>query len=257
MLKKTTYLFILIVFISSCKTKKNRTSDTNTSHMFTSKIIASYNNYSFNKKTIKATIKAKYKGKSSLPSVNVSLRIKKDEIIWVSISKSIFSLGKLKITPNRVQFYNKLQQEYFDGDFSLLSNFLGTEVNFKQVQKILLGEAIFNLNEKDYTIKTKLNEYEFIPKIKNNLFDISFLLNATIFKINKQEIRQEKEKKLLSITYPEYKKIDDVYFPTAIFVLAEDSKNTNTIIIDYTNVVFNLDLSYPFKIPNGYKEIKL
>lgn len=225
--------------------------------MFTTKIIENYNHYSFDKKTVKASIKAKYKGKTSLPSVNVSLRMKKDEVIWMSISKSIFSLGKLKITPNRVQFYNKLQQEYFDGDFSLLSNFLGTEVNFKQVQKILLGEAVLDLNVKDYKIDTKQNEYEFTPKTKNELFDILFMVNANNFKINKQKISQEKESKFLSITYQDYIKIDGTYFPKSIFVLAEDAKYTNTVDIDYRNVEFNLDLSYPFKIPDGYKEIKL
>ena len=257
MLKKITYILILVLAFSSCRGKKKTANNNNTSNMFTAKVIANYNDYSFNKKTVKATIKAKYKGKTNLPSVNVSLRMEKDKVIWMSISKSIFSLGKLKITPNRVQFYNKLQQEYFDGDFSLLSNFLGTEVNFKQVEKILLGEAVFDLNEKDYKIKTQQNEYEFTPKKRNKLFDILFLLNANNFKINKQEIRQEKENKLLSIAYKDYEKIDGVYFPSTIFVLAEDKKNTNTVTINYKNVSFNLDLKFPFNIPSGYKEIKL
>lgn len=254
---RITLLLVLIFTITSCKTKKNNTSTTNSTNMFSAKVISNYDDFKFNKKTLKASVKAKYKGKSSLPSVNVSLRMEKDKIIWMSISKSIFSLGKLKITPNKVQFYNKLQHEYFDGDFSLLSDFLGTEINFKQVQKLLLGEAIFDLNMKDYNIKTQENEYELKPKKRNKLFDILFLLNASNFKLNKQEVRQEKENKLLSIEYKDYQKIEDVSFPSNILVLAEDDKNKNSVNIHYKNVVFDLDLKYPFKIPSGYKEIKL
>ncbi len=256
-MKKTIYILALILTFTSCKSKKSTTSNNNTSNLFISKVIENYNHHSFNKKTLKATIKAKYKGKTSLPSVNVSLRMETDKVIWMSISKSIFSLGKLKITPNRVQFYNKLQSEYFDGDFSLLSDFLGTEVNFEQVQNILLGQAVFDLNERDYKIKTGENQYEFTPKKKNELFDILFNLNATNFKINKQEIKQEKENKYLSISYTNYENIEGVNFPATIFILAEDPKNTNTVTMDYKNVAFNLDLKYPFEIPSGYKEIKL
>lgn len=221
-----------------------------------SKVLENYNNHSFNKKTLKASIKATYKGKTNLPSFNVSLRMEKDKVIWMSISKFI-SIAKLKITPNRVQFYNKFQSEYFDGDFSLLSKFLGTEVNFKQVQSILLGEAIFDLNERDYEITTGENQYEFTPKKKNELFDILFNLNAANFKLNKQELKQEKENKYLSVSYNDYENMEGVNFPKNIFILAKDAKNTNTITIDYKNVVFDLDLKYPFKIPSGYKEIKL
>lgn len=254
---RITILLVLIFVITSCKTNKNATSTTNATNMFSAKVISNYNDFKFNKKTVKATIKAKYKGKTSLPSVNVSLRMEKDKVIWMSISKSIFSLGKLKITPNKVQFYNKLQREYFDGDFSLLSNFLGTEVNFSQVQQILLGEAVFDLNAKDFEVTTQENEYELKPKKSNKLFDILFRLNASNFKLNKQEIRQEKKNKLLSIEYKDYQNIDNVSFPSAILVLAEDDKNKNSVSIHYKNVVFDLDLKYPFNIPSGYKEMKL
>ncbi len=255
-MKKAIYILVIILTFASCKSKKNTTSNKNTSNIFMSKVLENYNNHSFNKKTLKASIKAKYKGKTNLPSFNVSLRMEKDKVIWMSISKFI-TIAKLKITPNRVQFYNKLQGEYFDGDFSLLSKFLGTEVNFNQVQSILLGEAIFDLNEKDYKINIGENQYEFTPKKKNELFNILFNLNATNFKLNKQEIKQEKENKYLSVSYTNYENIEGVNFPKSIFILAEDEKNTNTIIIDYKNVTFDLDLKYPFKIPSGYKEIKL
>jgi hypothetical protein len=257
MFKKISYIIVITLLLASCKTKKNIVDNNTASNdTFTTKVVENYNNYSFNKNTLKASIKAKYKGKSNLPSVNVSLRMEKDKVIWMSISKFI-NIGKLKITPNRVQFYNKLQNEYFDGDFSLLSDFLGTEVNFNQVQKILLGEAIFDLNEKDYNVKTLQNQYEFTPKKQHKLFDILFLLNAQNFKINKQEIKQEKEQKLLSISYLNYENMDNVNFPKNIFIVAKDKSRTNTVEMIYKNVEFDLDLSFPFKIPSGYKEIKL
>jgi len=257
-MKKIIFPIVVLIFsFTSCKTKKAITNNTTTNNMYISKIIENYNQNNFNKNTLRATLKAKYKGKSSLPSVNASLRLEKDKVIWISLSKSIFSLGKLMITPNRVQFYNKFDRTYFDGDFSLLSDFLGTDVNFDQVQNIFLGEAIFDLNEKDYNILQKENEIQFIPKKENKLFSVLFLLDGKTFKTNKQEIRQEEDNKILSIKYNGFENIDNVYFPKNIYIVAKDNKHLNTVNIDYKNVVFDSSLNFPFKIPNGYKEIKL
>lgn len=256
MIKKSIYILILVVTIAACKTKKNTTNN-NANTMLLTKVLDNYNNSRFHKKTLKASLKAKYKGEKSLPSVNASLRIEKDKVIWLSISKLFFSVGKLKITPDRVQFYNNLDNSYFDGDFSLLSNFLGTDVNFKQVQSIFLGEAIYDLNKEDYQVEAQENNYLFTPIEKDERFNIFFWLDVNTYKTSKQEIRQEKENKLLSVQYNDFEKIENVTLPKHIHILAKNSETANTLDIDYKNVEFDLPLRFPFAIPSGYKEIKL
>ncbi len=253
MTKKIIFVILISFLVTACKSAKNKT-NTHAENILVKKALSKYHKNSFDKKTIRASIKAKYKGKESLPSVSVSLRIEKDKVIWMSISK-IISIGKLKITPKRVQFYNKLTNEYFDGDFALLSNFLGTEVNFNQIQNILLGQAIYKLDTKNFNIKAKENSFIFTPKKKNDLFDILFQLDASVFKLQKQEITQKN--KILTINYSDYEKIKDVYFPKNIFVKAVKRNTQNTVDITYRKVIFDEKLNFPFKIPNGYKEIKL
>ena len=253
-MKKILVLIISsFIFLSSCKSKKNA-NNTKATKMLVKEVVKNYENNKFHKKTVSASIKAKYRGKENLPSVNVSLRIQKDKIIWMSISKFI-SIGKLKITPKRVQFYNKLTKEYFDGDFKLLSNFLGTEVSFEQVQNILVGDTIYDLDTNNYQIEPKDDFYIVTPKRQDKLFDILFFLYASNFKVAKQEIKQQN--KLLKITYPSYQVVDRQQFPKEIMVKAEDERNKNTVEILYKSVTFNKHLSFPFKIPSGYKEIKL
>ncbi len=254
MIKKISILLVAVLILSSCKTTKKTGTKTDKTDMLLKEVVNNYHRNLFDKKTIKASIKGKYKGKQNLPSVNVSLRMKKDKVIWMSISKFI-PIGKLLITPERVQFYNKLTKEYFDGDFSLLSNFLGTEVSFEQIQNILVGQAINDLNTKDYVIETKDDMYLFVPKNQKELFDIFFLLNTSNFKVAKQEIN--KDNKQLEVMYPEYQKIESVYFPKEIFLKTQDGNEINTVDILYKSVKFNEKLTFPFSIPDGYKEIKL
>ncbi len=254
-MKKIILILLVIVSLTSCKSKKNTTKN-NANTMLISKVLTNYYDHSFKNKTIKASLKLKYEGEKSIPSVNASLRIEKDKVIWLSVSKFI-TVGKLKITPNSVQFYNNLDQSYFDGDFSILSNLLGTEVNFQQVQSILLGEAIYPLNKEDYNINIENNDFVFTPKQNDERFNIFFWLDANTFKAKKQEIRQSEADKLLSVQFTEFQEVENITFPKHLYILAKDATKRNVINIDYKSVKFDLPLRFPFTIPEGYSEIRL
>ena len=59
------------------------------------------------------------------------------------------------------------------------------------------------------------------------------------------------------VTYPNYKEIKGEQFPENIHIKAVDNKKLTTINMEYRAVEFNEDLTFPFTIPNGYKEIRL
>ena len=150
MIKYLKYIFVLSVLFTSCKTKKVATNTTIMS-MSTKKIIKNHYSNSFEKKTIKARIKAKYQDKKNTQSLVIKLRMEKDKAIWMSGTMLGIPLAKVLITPNRVMYYEKIKKTYFDGDFELLSNFLGTEVDFEKLQNLLIGQTIFDLTDERYT----------------------------------------------------------------------------------------------------------
>ena len=82
-------------------------------------------------------------------------------------------------------------------------------------------------------------------------------MNPDNFKINRQEIRNQEKQQLLSVSYPNYSKIKGEQFPKNIDIRAIDHKKITTINIEYRTVEFNESLTFPFSIPNGYKEISL
>ena len=78
-----------------------------------------------------------------------------DNTIWFN---AFLNMVRVKITPDRVRFYNKLDNTYFDGDYALINSFLGTDLQFENLQNLLLGEALFELesNRFDKTAHPKL-----------------------------------------------------------------------------------------------------
>ena len=99
-------------------------------------------------KTLQSRVKVQYIQGDQEQAHTLNLRIEKDKTIWLSATLGIV---RAKITPKKVSFYNKLDNTYFDGDFSLISNLLGTDLDFQKVQSLLLGEALFDLNTGSYT----------------------------------------------------------------------------------------------------------
>ena len=257
-MKHFSKIFILILLVvTSCKTAKNITDINNIDELSTNKIINNHYTNNFHQQTISANLKAKYSDKKTSATVSIKLRLEKDKTIWMSATKLGIPLAKMKITPNRVVYYEKLQRTYFDGDFSLLSKWLGTELDYNKVQNILLGQAVLNLKKGRYNSKIDNNLYQLSPKKNNELFGILFFMNPNNFKVNKQEIRHPEKQQLLSVSYPNYSKIKGEQFPKNINIRATDNKNLTTINIEYRSVEFNRKLTFPFSIPNGYKEISL
>ncbi|WP_298285107.1 DUF4292 domain-containing protein [uncultured Lutibacter sp.] len=248
---------LILLIITSCKTNKNIADKSTVRDISTKKIINNHYHQNFNKKTVNAKISARYKDRKTSASITIKLRIEKDKTIWMSATKLGIPLAKVKITPTRVSYYEKLQRTYFDGDFSLLSKWLGTELDYEKVQNILLGQAVLDLKKGKYNSKIANNLYQLSPKKDNDLFGILFFMNPDNFKLNKQEIRNTEKQQLLIVSYPHYKEIKGEQFPENIRIRATDNKSITTINIEYRSVEFNQKLTFPFSIPNGYKEISL
>ncbi|WP_299527699.1 DUF4292 domain-containing protein [uncultured Lutibacter sp.] len=250
-------LILILLVVTSCKTTKNTSGISIVDVLSTNKIINNHYTNNFNQQTVSANLKAKYNSKKTSATVSIKLRLEKDKTIWMSATKFGIPLAKVKITPERVIYYEKLERTYFDGDFSLLSKWLGTELDYDKVQNILLGQAVLNLKKGKYNSKIDNNLYELSPKKENELFGILFFMNPDNFKVNKQEIRHPKKQQLLSVSYSNYNEIEGEQFPENINIRATDNKNLTTINIEYRSVEFNNDLTFPFSIPSGYKEISL
>lgn len=247
----------MLLALSSCKSKKSLTDMDSIEDISTKKIISNHYNNNFNQKTVNANLNAKYSDNKMSTSVNIKLRIAMDKTIWMSATKLGFPLAKVKITPNRVSYYEKLSGTYYDGDFDLLSEWLGAELDYEKVQNILLGQAVLNLKKEKYDSKIDNKLYQLSPIKENELFGILFFMNPDNFKLNRQEITNTEKQQMLSVSYAKYKDIKGEQFPENINIRATDHNNLTMINIEYKSVEFNEELTFPFEIPSGYKKISL
>lgn len=247
-------LSLLVFLVFNCKSSKTISGGDANYKLSTKQLLKENAKKAPNFKTLQAKLKLTYIQDGKEQNYSVSFRAKKDEVLWMS---SAFSIVKALITPDKVSFYNKLDNTYFEGDYQYLSNLLGTELDFQKVQNLLLGEALFNLNANTYNVSINDEAYILQPKTQRELFEIFFLLDPIHFKIKSQQISQPQEFRLLQIDYLAYQEVEKQTLPERIKVIAVEANKEMILDLEFKGVTLNEDLNFPFKIPSGFKEIKL
>ena len=203
-------------------------------------------------KTMQSRLSVSYKDEKQSRNVTVDLRIEKGKQIWMSAKFLGFTAAKINITPDRVQFYEKLNKRSFDGDFSLISDFLGEPLEYQQLEDLLLGQAVESLQPHDFSIVD--NQYQFK---QGQLIEKLFKLRPSDFKLSQQSIRKPADDSFLVITYPDYQVVDKRIIPLEVKVDAKRGKRLSQVILEFKNIEFNQDLSFPFSIPSNSKPMNL
>ncbi|MCW2118017.1 DUF4292 domain-containing protein [Flavobacterium sp. 7A] len=187
-------------------------------------------------------------------NVTAEIRIQKDQKILVSIRFLGITMAKALITPTKVSYYEKIKGTYFEGDFSGLSQWLGTDLDYNKVQNMLMGEALDDLRVGKYNQTLEEQSYRLDDKA-NNSTQKAFFIDASNFKIRKQEVIQSDKARKIEMDYGNYQNFDKRIIPLQLHINATQEKGKTEIDLEYTDLNFSDELSFPYSVPNGYKRI--
>ncbi len=246
-------LMVFILLLGACRSNRAVVGEEVDHGMSVRQLIGKHYATQPDFKTLSARVKIDYSNGDKSQGFNVSLRMEKDKIIWIS---GPLGVVKAQITPDRVSFYNKLQNEYFDGDFGYLSELLGTELDFDKVQNILLGNAMMDLRKERYQLEHQGNRYELRPKNELPLLKTLFTVEPKYYKIDTQIIAQPLDQRQLIASYT-YQYIVGSALPEEILIVAGDQGETSRIQLEFRNLELNRTLNFPYQIPKGYDKITL
>ena len=248
------FIFSISLFVG-CKSTKSLTSVGSIKENITAKqIIKENQKQTADFKTFQAKVKIDFTDGDKSNGVSVNLRIEKDKVIWLSAP---LGMAKAMITPDKVQYYNKLENQYFDGDYSLLSELLGIELDFNKVQNLLLGETLFDLSNGTYLASNNEISYVLQPENQKQVFEIFYLFNPGHYKLDSQQLSQSIQKRFLQVDYKNYQLVSKEIIPEIINIVAVEDNSEVKIDLEYKSVSLNEEVRFPFEIPSGYTEIEL
>ncbi|MDH4403711.1 MAG: DUF4292 domain-containing protein [Flavobacterium sp.] len=239
----------------SCSAKKAVIAETVANDKLTAdKIIDNHYKKKLNFNTLYIKSNVSYKDPNQSQNVTAEIKIKKNEIILVSIRILGITVAKALITPEKVQYYEKLNSSYFDGNYSTLSKLLGTELDFQKVQNLLLGEAFDNLKTGKYNFTLEDNKYK-LASVSNSGISKTIYLSGDNYLVKKEEISQPGLERMLQIIYPARKSAEEYNLPSGISIEANQKSEKTIININYNSISFNEELSFPYSVPNSYERV--
>ncbi|MFT5754697.1 MAG: hypothetical protein ACI9FW_000947 [Flavobacterium sp.] len=250
------FLFILLsVLFVSCKTTQLASNVTALKGVKVEEIVKGHNDNFKDFSTLSIRTDVKYQDIKNRQSISADIRIKKDEIIWINIKFLGFPVAKALITPTKVSYYEKIKGTYFEGDFILLSNWLGTDLDFKKVQNLLLGKALDEISKEVFVSQIVENMYQLSEKKPKNI-QKQYTFEAGQFLLKKEFIKQLAQEKSLEINYISHSIEEGTIFPKEMNIKASQ-KNEVSIDVEYTKVEINAELTFPFSIPNNYEQVEI
>lgn len=270
-------LTLALVFISSCRTLKpvkptTTINDTTAKKLDfkTPKTLTKYlKENEFNFDWLSTKFSATVENDGSKNSFNVSVRAKKDSAMWISVSLLGIEGARMLITQDSVKYMDKINKKYFKGDYQYLSKLLNLEVDFDDVQALLIGNSTEFYMEDDRLKSAKDSSSYLLSTIKKRKLhkilkgDInksynetvqSYWLNPLTFKIQKTVIFDMPNNRTFTANYYNFKPIENAYFPFKADFYIEASKKI-FVNIEYSKVVHDEALTMPFNIPEKYERI--
>ena len=246
---------IVLIFLASCKSKSVAVEATKTTtQMSSNKIIENYNNNKLDFSTLYIKSDVEYADNKLSQQVTAEIKIKKDQQILVSVRFLGITMAKASITPTSVSYYEKMGGTYFDGDFSSLGQWLGTALDYNKIQNMLLGRAIDDLEKGKYS-ESFVDQIYRLDNASVSTIKKSFYFDANTFRINKQEITQTAEGRMIQVGYSDEAVYKEATLPSKVQINTIQKKGKSRINLDYKTITFNEELSFPYSVPNGYKRI--
>lgn len=264
--------FLAVFIFTSCKPQKKLSADKTKCNLDyknakTLTLNLKANEFRFDRLSVKMSVEAFVD--SSFNSFTVSMRMKRDSVIWMSISKLGIEGVRVLITKDSVRYFNRSDKSYFRGDFTKASKIFNTQLDFEMLQSLLVGNSVSFYSEDEkikpgvdncrYTLGT-IRKYK-LRKVMEKGKELkepaqSIYLVPETFKISRILFYEFSPDRIFDARYSEHTLIDSTQlFPLKMNYMIKAQKNVRIDII-YTKPRLNEDQSFPFKIPDNYEQIK-
>ncbi len=228
----------------------------------------------YNNLNIKASVKVKNDDKTTSFKTNIKMR--KDSVISISITPALgIELFRVLFTPDSLKFLNRLDKEYYVGDYKLINDMFHVEFDYHILQSILTNEVFVYPNNMDTTkvfqyFKSSVDslsyclenekEKKLLKKARkhrgDNLIYYGLCINPFHFKIENVKISDLNKDIGFNLEYKDFDVDNIKSLPKKMeFVIDDKSKMTN-INIKYSKVsVDKKNQKYNFKVPVKYERI--
>jgi len=274
------FLFLLIPTIFSCKAKKNLapqgSGKCKLDHKSAKTLTALLKQNQAEYNTFNAKIKSNVIIDGDGTDFTISLRMRKDSLIWASISPALgIEVIRFSATKDTIKFIDRIHKKYFIGDYDTLGRMLNTEIDLEIIQSLFLGNSV-EFYEDDERLKAGVDSCRYLLGTirKRKLRKViakgkelkepaqSIWMLDSIFKITRILFREFDTKREFDAHFTDFKKLEfpdgeikNILIPYSLTYFIKSDKVIK-VEMEYSKASANKQMEYPFSIPDGYDRVE-
>lgn len=186
----------------------------------------------------------------------LSIRAKKDSVIWFTVGKSGVEGVRGLVRPDSVLVMNKLKDEYYSYDIKYLQELTQSNLSYANMQNLLAGNLIFPYQETDLVTK---NETHYILHQKQDNMHIESRIRFDNMRVEQTNIVDSTSMSRTAIVYSNYIVADSILVPSVCSVDISFNKNNQKVdrkvVITHSKIEFPVkSVNFPFNVPKKYNE---
>lgn len=208
------------------------------------------------------TAKSKFSFKSKsqdFDNTNVNIRMKKDSIIWLSVTGVGLEVARGIITRDSIVFMDKIHRDYFVFNYEQLSKQYNFDLNFELLQAVVIGNMPFPMQEDNRFVKE--NDFYILKQLVERL-EVDNYIAEKNQKLSRLKATEIPTQNTFTLDYEDFRQVGSYLFPFTslinLHVLSKERQmNETTMRLKHSKVEFESQSpGFPFNVPSSYKRKK-
>lgn len=193
-------------------------------------------------------------GKKSV-SATANFRIKKDSLIWISITPGLgIEVARVLINAENVFILDKINKHYYEYSFEDLSKNYDFDFNFQMIQSVILGNLVEPYQKQRVE---KMDKY-FTYTASKGVYLYQNYIGASTMKLEKVQVFDEDTRNTISVNYSDFILVNSQIFPNEISAVIDyevENKPNTEVKISYNKMVIeDGPISFPYSVPSKYEK---
>lgn len=201
-------------------------------------------------KTLSIKAKADLNMNNKSNDVNMNIRIRNNEAIWVSVTALAgLEVARALITADSVKVLNRLDNIYLKKPFSYIYEFTNERITFQTLQAVLVGNAMSEFISES----TELNNEGENTLLKTVLASMNY--NFTVNQQNKvlfTQLNDPSAGQELLVNYSNFISINQQMIPHSVIMNSKAKNKAVSLVLDYLKIDMDRNVDLPFRVPERF-----
>jgi len=201
-------------------------------------------------KTLSIKAKADLNINNKSNDVNMNIRIRNNEAIWVSVTALAgLEVARALITADSVKVLNRLDNIYLKKPFSYIYEFTNERITFQTLQSVLVGNAMTEFISES----TELNNEGENALLKTVLASMNY--NFTVDQQNKvlfTQLNDSSAGQELLVNYTNFISINQQLIPHSVIMKSKARNKAISLDLNYLKIDMDSNVDLPFRVPERF-----